>query len=147
VEFETFAQKEVYEKIIPWLKEEFGSFLRVRPDAPAFGIILGSSYTVVGVYPLADKDATITTRSYVVTRVELVPDLLKFLLRKNDEMRFGAFGLDSEGDIFFEHTILGSSCDLDELISSIQYVVRIADEFDDQIRERWGGERAIDRGR
>ena len=70
---------------------------------------------------------------------------MHFLLRENDRMTFGAFGIDQDGDVFFEHTIVGSTCDKPELKTSVSSVVLIADEYDDLIVEKWGGERAIDR--
>ncbi len=60
-------------------------------------------------------------------------------------MRFGAFGVDQDNDIFFEHTIVGSSCDKDELKASILAVVYTADQYDEQITQKWGGQRAVDR--
>ncbi len=145
MEFQTDAHKQVYEKIAPWIKELFGTFSFAREDVPSFGLAVGSAFVQVGVIPWGDDDATITTRSYVVTGAEITPDLMHFLLRENDKMRFGAFGIDQDGDIFFEHTIVGSSCDKEELKSSILAVVYTADQYDDQIIQKWGGQRAVDR--
>jgi hypothetical protein len=60
-------------------------------------------------------------------------------------MRFGAFGLDSDNDVFFEHSIVGSTSDKVELKASVMAVVMTADRYDDQISSRWGGTRAVDR--
>jgi hypothetical protein len=60
-------------------------------------------------------------------------------------MRFGAFGIDSEGDIFFEHTIIGTKCSIDELRASVVAVINAADEYDDKIMAQYGGRRYIDR--
>jgi len=106
-----------------------------------------SAIAQVAVYPWGNDDATITTRSYVTTGTEVTPDLMHFLLRENDTMRFGAFGLDSDNDIFFEHTIVGSTCDKDELKASVLAVVTTADRYDEQVVSRWGGQRAVDRRR
>lgn len=145
MEFENTPQKETYEKITPWMKEIFGDFCRLRDNDPAFGINYGSSYTYVRVNPWGDDDAVINTRSYVVTKVEVTPELMDFLLHENDTMRFGAFGLDKDNDVFFEHAILGSTCDKEELRSSILAVMYTADKYDDKIMSRWGGQRAEDR--
>ncbi len=145
MEFQNEVQKEVYEKIKPWMKEIFGDFVTVNEDAPSFGIMIGSAYAHTGVYPWGKEDATITTRSYVVTGAELTPDLMLFLLMENDRVRFGAYGVDSEKDIFFEHTIVGSTCDREELKSSVKAVIMTADENDDKIVAKWGGQTARDR--
>jgi hypothetical protein len=145
MDFKTAAQKACYEKVAPWMKELFGEFAIFRDDAPVVIVPLGSTYATTAVYPWGDDDATITTRAYVVTKVELTPDLMHYLLKENDSMRFGAFGVDDDKDVFFEHTIVGSTCDKGELRASVLAVVRTADQYDDQIMARWGGQRALDR--
>ncbi len=145
MEFKTKAHEESYHQISQWLQELFGAFLVKREDVPAFGIIIGSALAQVGVAPWGEDDATITTRSFVVTGAEITPDLMHFLLRENDRMRFGAFGLDHENDIFFEHTIVGKTANKEEIKSSVLAVVLTADEYDDKIIARWGGQRALDR--
>jgi len=56
-----------------------------------------------------------------------------------------ASGIDENGDIVFEHTIVGSTCDKKELESSVAAVLEVSDDYDDKIVERWGGKRALDR--
>ena len=144
--FDSNAQKECYEKILPWMQEVFGDFAGQRREIPEFGVLVGSAFAQTSIFPFGDE-AVISSRAYVVTGAELTADLMHFLLRENDRMTFGAFGLDEEGDIFFEHTIVGSTVDKEELKSSVSSVVLIADEYDDLIVEKWGGQRAIDRVR
>jgi len=147
MQFETPAQQACYEKVAPWMKELFGEFAHFRKDVPAIGVFIGSAFAQVVVFPWGEDDATITTRAYVVTGAELTPDLLHYLLRENADMRFGAFGVDDDGDIFFEHTIVGSTCDKEELKASVMGVVMTADRYDDEIVARWGGQRALDQMR
>jgi hypothetical protein len=87
----------------------------------------------------------INVRSWVVTGAERTPEMLDFLLRENFKMRFGAFGMDADGDIVFEHTIAGSTCDKNELKASMLAVLHTADDYDDKIVGRWGGQRSMDR--
>lgn len=143
--FDTNAQKQCYEKILPLMKEMFGDFAGQREEIPEFGVLVGSAFAQTAIYPFGEEESVISTRAYVVTGAELTADLMHFLLRENDRMTFGAFGIDEEGDIFFEHSILGSTCDPEELKSSVSSVVLIADEYDDLIVDKWGGKRAIDR--
>jgi hypothetical protein len=145
MEFQSTAQQEVYEKIRPWMKEIFGEFAMEREDSPAFSLMIGSAYALVNVYPWKKDDASITTRSYVVTGVEMTPELMEYLLTENGTLRFGAFGIDSEKDIFFEHTIVGSTCDKEELRASVMAVVMNTDDYDDKIVAKWGGQTARDR--
>ncbi|MEO0080481.1 MAG: YbjN domain-containing protein [candidate division WOR-3 bacterium] len=145
MEFKTDAQRRVYEKIAPWLRELFGELVKPFDEVPIFGIIWGSTATRVAVMPWGDDDATITTRAWVVTGTELTPEFLKYLLRENDRMRFGAFCIDGDGDVFFEHTIVGSTCDKEELKASIFAVATTADRYDDEIVSRFGGQRMLDK--
>ena len=146
MEFSSSAQKACYEKVVPWLKEIFGHFMVTRDDKPMVGVAVGSAFAQVAVLPWGDDDATVTTRAYVVTGVEATPDLMKYLLQKNtDTMMFGAFGLDHEGDIVLEHTLICSSCDKEELKASVMSVVTMADKYDDEIVARWGGVKALDK--
>ncbi len=145
MEFQTPAQQAVYEKVAPLMKELFGEMASPRDDRPTFGVRFGSAWVQTWVSAWGDDDATITTRSWLTTGTELTADLGRFLLNANGEMRFGAFGIDSEGDSFFEHTILGSTVTKQELRASILAVASTADQYDDEIVSRFGGVRMADR--
>jgi hypothetical protein len=56
----------------------------------------------------------------------------------------GGFGIDDDGDIFFDHCVLGSACTRNQLHSSISNVTYSADQLDDEIVARWGGRRAVE---
>jgi hypothetical protein len=145
MQFQTAAQENCYNKIALWMREIFGKFPCARQDVPGLGLFMGSALVEVLIFPWGDDDATINTRSYVVTDIERKPDLMRFLLEENAKMIFGAFGLDVNGDIIFEHSIVGSTCDKKELESSVRAVLEIADKYDDKIVAEWGGMRALDR--
>lgn len=142
--FETAAQKAVYEKISPWMKDIFGEQAMFRNDVPGFAIMAGSAFAQVFVFSWGSDDATVSVIAYVVTGADLTPTLMRYLLQENHTMRFGAFSIDKDGDIVFEHTIVGSTCDKAELKASIFAVARTADDYDDQIIARFGGKRAVD---
>jgi hypothetical protein len=147
MEFKTEAQEQVYRKVDEYLRQLFGEMVRPLSHAPLFIVPAGTTLTHIVVTPWGSDDATITVRAYVVYGADLVPDLLHFLLRENDTKRFGAFGLDRDGDIFFEHSIVGSTCDKEELKASTLAVSHTADLYDEKIVQRWGGMRAIDRAK
>ncbi len=144
MEFETEAQKACHEKVGPWVSELFGQSASPRDDRPVIRILQGPAFAQVGVFAWGESDAIITTRAYVVSGALLTPEMMYYLLRENEGMPFGAFGVDTDGDILFEHSIVGSTCDKKELEASVIAVLRTADEYDDQIVERWGGQRALD---
>lgn len=143
MEFRTETQKECYDKVAGWMKTLFADYPWEKLDEPGFGIVLGSAWVEVRIHPWRN-DTVINARSKVVTGAELSLELRNFLLRKNADMVFGAFSLDAEGNILFEHTIVGSTCDPNELQASVMAVLETADEYDDYIVARWGGCRALD---
>lgn len=145
MEFKTAAHRAVYEKMVGWMKEMFGEQALVRPDAPIVTMRVGSALVHVHALSWGDDDATVVTLAYVVTGAEPTADLMRFLLQKNHAMRFGAFSLDEDCDIIFEHTIVGSTLQKEELKASVFAVAGVADDYDDQIVARYGGQRAMDR--
>ncbi|HEY9837947.1 MAG TPA: YbjN domain-containing protein [Vampirovibrionales bacterium] len=145
MQFQTPAQEACYHKVALWMQELFGKFPCARQDIPGLGLFMGSALVEVLILPWGEEDSVINTRAYVVTGTELTADLMRFLLEQNSNMIFGAFGIDAKGDILFEHSIVGSTCDKKELESSVNAVLEVSDEYDDQLVERWGGKRALDR--
>jgi hypothetical protein len=143
--FESKVQEETYNKVKGYMVQVFGEMTREIPDRPLFVLQTGTTLTHIAVAPWGDDDAVVMVRAYVVHGADLDPELLKFLLLQNASMRFGAFGVDEDGDIFFEHSIVGSTCDKAELKASVLAVGHTADRYDEQIVQRWGGMRVADR--
>jgi len=145
MKFQTDVQKSCYERIIPWMQELFEESLVSSDDEPAFLVNFGSAIARTEVVPWGETEAIIATRSCVVTDVTITPDLMEYLLRENDSLYFGRFAIDEHNDIIFEHSLVGSTCDPQELKTSVVTVVKFADEYDDNLVQRWGGKRALDR--
>jgi hypothetical protein len=137
--FTTPAQEACYAKISPWIGELFGASAAARKAEPVFDVSVGSSLTEVGVFPWTQEESVITARARVIRGVSLAPDLLQYLLRQNSVIRFGAFGIESDNEVYFIHSIVGSTCDKPELEATVR-----SDRYDDEIRNRWGGHRAVD---
>lgn len=145
MEFQSIAQQICYSRIAPWMQDLFGESTVAFEDEPLFIITIGSAVASTRVISWGSEEALITTRSYVVTDIEITPELSYYLLRANNGIYFGRFALDGEDDIVFEHSLVGSSCDRIELKHSVQNVIRLADDYDDEIVARWGGKRALER--
>ncbi len=147
MDFRTKVQEETYHKVDDLLGQVFGEMIKKPPERPVFLLQRGTTLTHIAVAPWGDDDAVVMVRAYVNYGADLAPDLLKFLLTENARMRFGAFGIDGDGDIFFEHSIVGSTCDKEEIKASVLAVGSTADDYDERIMERWGGMRTIDRAK
>src|SRR3712207_1454487 len=109
MEFPTPATQAAYEKVTPMIKEIFGEFARPFTDRPAFSVSIGSAYVIISVSPWGDDNAVVRTLSYVVTGIEMTPELMRYLLKENSELRFGAFGVDADDDIMLHHSIAASA--------------------------------------
>ncbi|MFM7888309.1 MAG: T3SS (YopN, CesT) and YbjN peptide-binding chaperone 1 [Pseudanabaena sp.] len=145
MKFETSVQKACYEKIQLWLKDLYDNVYSPPYDMPVFVLPLGSATATVEVLPWGNSEAIISTWSYVVTGAEITQDLMRFLLKKNSELQFGVFSIDDDGDIRFHTTLVGSTCDRQELQTLVSSVLETADQYDDAIVATWGGERSLDR--
>jgi Putative bacterial sensory transduction regulator len=144
MDFQNAIQEKHYTKILGWMRPLFGDIPWEKLDEPGVGLFMGSAWVEVRILPWKD-DTVVNVRSTVVSDVTLTMDLLNYLLRENHEMRFGAFSVSNVGDIFFEHTIVGSTIDKKELEASVITVLEVSDTYDDEIVARWGGKRALDK--
>ena len=146
MEFRTSSHEATYNRIKPMMKELFGETgAQPREDVPQWIVQAGSAIVLVGVMPWRDDASLVSALSWVTRGTDLTPECLKYLLEQNHEFVFGGFSVDQEGDIAFSHTILGDTCDKEELKSLVMAVAVTADSQDDTIVSRWGGTRAADR--
>ena len=86
-------------------------------------------------------------QSWVLMGVPITDEFLRYVA--SDDRMFGKLVITfSEsgdmGDLRFNHTILGNYLDSDELNSAVMAVFYTADHLDDELQQRFGGQRAID---
>jgi len=127
---------------------------RTLQDSPAYRKIddtlyvikQGSAYVMISVVPWGDNRAMVRCTSQLVKGVDVDGPLAKQLLELNAHLRFGAFSYEStERTVLFGHTILGgTTLDPEELLATLRDVALIADEYDDKLMKKYGGQRMID---
>ena len=113
-----------------------GTFLEVAP-----GVHItqkGSTHVEVRVVPMGPQVA-VRSKAPVTLGTPITQELLHFLLTENANLLFGAFGIGPKNEIVYTHTIMASSMDEFELGASVSAVLNMADKYDDQIVQRWGG--------
>jgi hypothetical protein len=145
MQFGNEMQKNVHAMLANWFANEIKSgAIHQVPDRPAFLIRNGSTIVHVAVNPFGDDEASITVGSPVVSGAQVTPELMAFLLAHNYGSLFGAFGVNPEnGTITLDHSIVGSTCDHKELVTSISFVAAAADKLDDVIIGKFGGKSAV----
>ncbi|MCC7540840.1 MAG: YbjN domain-containing protein [Deltaproteobacteria bacterium] len=144
MELASAVHEDVYVKVATWMREVYGEAVSFDESRPVLGLGFGSARVEVRVEAWGADDAVIRARSVVVRDARVDAELMRFLLRANDDCLFGAFGLEENGSVVFQHTIVGSTCNPPELRSTVMGVLSAADRFDDEIVGKWGGKRAVD---
>jgi hypothetical protein len=84
----------------------------------------------------------VVVRVFAVTNVNVpvVPELGLFLARLNFGLMFGRFALDAEHNaIWFDDTLLGEQFSDEEMRFAVDVVARTADEWDDRLKQLFGG--------
>ncbi|HTM21982.1 MAG TPA: hypothetical protein VL172_15780 [Kofleriaceae bacterium] len=123
---------------------------RTLADSPAyrkvddrlFVVKQGSAFVMINVVPMEKGRIMVRCVAQLVRGAELSADLAVELLRLNAHLRFGAFAYDPDGPlILFIHSILGGdTLDPAEPLATVSDVALIADEYDDKICRKYGGQ-------
>jgi hypothetical protein len=109
-----------------------------------FTVEHGSTIVMVAIRSFTEDEACIECFAQVVTGCDINPSLMSYLLRKNAELHFGAFGMLFDHTVTFSHSITGSDMNEDEFLNSLKVVALISDYYDDRIVALAGGKRACD---
>lgn len=127
-------------KLIEETLSDRGAFRKV--DDRLYVIKQGSTYVMINVVPWEKDRALVRCVAQLVKGVSMDGDLAQQLLQLNAQLRFGAFAYDPIGDlILFIHSILGGeTLDKLELLATLTDVALIADEYDDRIIQKYGGQ-------
>jgi hypothetical protein len=120
-----------------------GSLLETAPDTDAdgdFQLPLGDVRVTVA--PRALAQGPVVVRVFAVTNVnvDVTPELGLMLARLNFGLMFGRFALDAAHNaIWFDETLLGEHFSDEELRFAVQVVASTADEWDDRLKQMFGG--------
>ena len=104
--------------------------------------LLGLGDVHVIVAPRALPGGPLVVRVFAITNtgVQVVPELGLFLARLNFGLTFGRFALDAEhAAIWYDETLLGDNFSDDDLRFTIRVVATTADEWDDRLKQMFGG--------
>jgi hypothetical protein len=115
-------------------------------DDRLYTVKQGSAYVMINVVPWGKSKALVRCVAQVVKGLSMTGKLAQELLTLNAHLRFGAFAYDPEGEcLLFQHALLGGpTLDGEELMATVHDVALIADEYDDRIVKRFGGQTMMD---
>lgn len=141
--FEHAIQEETFRKVKEYLGELFEEPYH-DPENNHFYVRYGTTVLEISVEPYGPEEAMVTIMSYCVQDVEVEDDLLLGLLELNHQLLCGSFSVVGN-DIFFAHSLFGSSLEPRDLLRAITSVATLADDYDDRIVARYGGQTALEK--
>jgi hypothetical protein len=140
---ESPVHRETFDKLKEYLGELFEDPYH-DPENDHFYVRYGTTVLEISVEPYGSEETVVVIMSYCVQDVELEEELLAGLLQLNHEMTCGHFSVVGN-DIFFAHSLFGRNLDPRDLLRAITAVANIADDYDDRIVARYGGQTALER--
>ena len=143
MEFENEVHEETFNRLQEYLDELFEEPYH-DPDNDHFYVRYGTTVLEISVQAYGGEEAIVVIMSYCVQEVELAEDLLLGLLELNHQLPCGSFSLVGN-DIFFSHSLFGKSLEPRDLLRAITAVATVADDYDDRIVAKYGGQTALER--
>lgn len=141
--FHTRCQEDVYKQVKRFLDELVDEHFDDAEHCD-FYLKFGSTLLEISITPFEEDNAVIAILAYCVQGVDPTFELCRELLALNSELPLGAFSVVGN-DVYFSHSFLGRKLQAEQLIASLSSVAAIADEYDEKIVERFGGETALER--
>lgn len=113
-----------------------------KVDDRLYVVKQGSAFVMINIVSLADERAMVRCVAQLVKGLDMSGELALELMKLNGHLRFGAFAFDPVGPLLlFIHSILGGpTLDPDELLATVSDVALLADEYDDKIVSKYGGQ-------
>src|SRR5215510_8158760 len=113
-----------------------------KVDEGLYVVKQGSSIVMINVIAWNPDRAVVRCVAQLVKGVTMEVPLALELLELNALLRFGAFAYVPAGEVvIFSHTLLDSDLmDRDEFVETIRDFAIIADDYDDRIAARYGGQ-------
>jgi hypothetical protein len=141
--FESELQRQAVERLREYLEDLFEDVYQ-DPEDGHFYVSYGTTVLEIAVGPYGPEDTVVSVTSYCVQGVETEEALLRGLLELNHTLPFGAFSLVGK-DVFFTYALFGSTLERRSLLGAIAAVANIADDYDDRIVAKYGGQTALQR--
>ncbi len=143
MESENLAREETFGRLKEYLGELFEEPFH-DPESDHFYVRYGTTVLEISVEPYGPDESIVVIMSYCVQEVELAEDLLLGLLELNHQIPCGSFSLVGN-DIFFSYSLFGRSLEPRDLLRAITAVATVADDYDDRIVAKYGGQTALER--
>lgn len=141
--FEHDVHEQTFDRVREYLPEFFDDPY-YDEETGHFYVRYGSTVLEISVESYGPKEAVVTIMSYCVQEVDLSEELMSGLLELNHALPVGGFSL-VEDDLFFSYSLFGRDLSPRGLLGAIAAVAEVADDYDDRIVARYGGQTALER--
>lgn len=120
--------------------------MELEPEQSDDGLYLFKYGSTVVMISLFEEDEQTFCRFASIMLKDFEPSLeiLHRILRLNTEVLFGTFLLFEDNTLSFSATLLGNHLDFDEFETTLRYVAKVSDDYDDELQALGGGLRAED---
>lgn len=135
--------EETYRRVADYLPDFFDDPFHDDGDGHYY-VRYGSTVLEISVDPYGPEEAAVKIVGYCVQGTEITEELLIHLLEINHSIPFGAFSVVGE-DVFFSHSVFGRDLTPRALLTAVAAVANVADEFDDILADKYGGQTALER--
>lgn len=120
--------------------------MELEPEQSDDGLYLfkyGSTVVMISLFEEAEQTFC-RFASIMLKDFEPSLEILHRILRLNTEVLFGTFLLFEDNTLSFSATLLGNHLDFDEFETTLRYVAKVSDDYDDELQSLGGGQRAED---
>lgn len=120
--------------------------MELEPEQSEDGLYLfkyGSTVVMISLFEEAEQTFC-RFASIMLKDFEPSLEILHRILRLNTEVLFGTFLLFEDNTLSFSATLLGNHLDFDEFETTLRYVAKVSDDYDDELQTLGGGQRAED---
>jgi hypothetical protein len=143
MEFAHEVHEETFNRVAEYLPDFFDDPFQDEKDGH-FYVSYGSTVLEISVDAYGPQEAAVKIVGYCVQGAGITQELLINLLEINHSIPFGAFSAVG-GDVFFSHSVFGRDLTPRALLTAIAAVANVADEFDDLLAQKYGGQTALER--
>lgn len=120
------------------------AYKRLGPSQ--FLVKQGSTFVMLTARMMEDGRPQVRCLAQLVKGVNMTPELAYELLRLNTQINFGAFGYSAPAQlVLLTNSLLGGeTLDAEEITATLENLVLVADQYDDLIIQKYGGQRMTD---
>lgn len=131
------AQQRCFEEVGRCLREAFGGVVEESEEEATYRLPLGPYGIRVTVSRIDDDEAVVDVYTWLGRDLAVTPEVARFLLERNAQLRFGSLGVDPDGDILLGHSLFCEQADTLVLRRLVEMLAAVAEELEGELGKRF----------